>query len=96
MLFDLVALFKQGNSSLKDNGTVSPSSQLSSIPRLFEVVVADPSNLMVHFFPRSSAVATSPRISSLSEHSSSLGNWASRSTMAWLLTALGVLKPMSY
>ncbi|XP_065625328.1 peroxidase 64 [Quercus suber] len=90
------ALFEHGNSSLKDNGMVSSSSQLSIIPRPFEVVVADPSNLMIHFFHRSSVTATSLRISSLSEHSSSPGNWASRSTMAWLLTALGVLKPMSY
>ena len=94
--FYLVALFKQGNLSLKDNCTVSPFSQLSTIPRPFEVAVADPSNLMVHLFLGSSATTTSLRISSLSEHSSSLGNWATRYAMAYLLTALGVLKPMSY
>ena len=69
-----VALFEHGNSSLKDNGTVSPSSQLSTIPRPFEVVVADPSNFMVHFFHGRSTITTSPRISSFSEHSSSPRN----------------------
>ena len=68
------ALFEQENPSLEDKGMVSPSSQLSTILSPFEVVVADPSNLIVHFFPRSSVTATSPRISSLSEHSFFLGN----------------------
>ena len=53
---------------------VFPSSQLSTIPKPFEVVVADSSNLMVHFFLRSFAAAISLGISSLSEHSSSPGN----------------------
>jgi len=70
----LVTLFKQGNSSLKDNGTVSPSLQLSTIHKPFEVVVVDPSNLMVYFFLGGFATITSLGISSLSEHSSSLGN----------------------
>ena len=90
------ALFKQENPSLKDDDMASLSSQLSTIASPFEVVAADPSNLIVHFFPRSSTISTSPGISSLSEHSSFLENWASKSTMAWLLTALGVLRPMSY
>ena len=75
-------LFEQGNSSLKDNGTVSPFLQLSTIPRPFEVTVADPSNLIVHLFLGSFVTATSLGISSLSEHSSSPRNWASKSTMA--------------
>ena len=73
-----VALFEWGNSSLKDNSMVSLSSQLSTIPRPFEVDVADLSNLMTHFFPRSFVTANSPKVSSLSEHFSSLGNWASK------------------
>ena len=72
--FYLVALFKQGNLSLKDNGTVSPSSQLSTILRPFEVAITDPSNLMIHFFHGSSAAANSLEIFSLNEHFSSLGN----------------------
>ena len=81
---------------MKDRGMVFPSSQLSTTPTPFEVVIADPSNLIVHFFPGISATATSLGISSLSELFSFLGNCASRSAMAWLLTALGVLRPMSY
>ena len=50
---------------MKDKGMVSPFSQLSTTPTPFEVVVVDPSNLIVHFFPG---------ISSLSELSSFLGN----------------------
>ena len=53
---------------------VPPSSQLSRIPTPFEAVVADPSNLMVHFLLGCSTTATSPRISLLSGHSFSLGN----------------------
>ena len=68
------ALFEYENQSLKDNSIVSLSSQLSIIPNPFEVVIADPSNLIVHLFPGSSATATSLGISSLSEHSSFLGN----------------------
>ena len=75
-------LFEQENLSLKDKGMVSPSSQLSTTLIPFEVVVADPSNLIVHFFPKISATATFPRISSLSEHFSFPGNYASRSAMA--------------
>ena len=91
-----IALFEQEKPNLKDKGMVSPSSQLSTIPSPFEVVVTDSSNLIVHFFPGISANATSPRISSLSEHFSFPGNWANRSAMAWLLTASGVLRPTSY
>ena len=76
------ALLEQENQSLKDKGMVSPSSQLSTIPTPFEVVVADPSNLIVHFFLGTSTTTTSPGISSLSELSSSPGNCANRSTMA--------------
>ena len=42
-----VALFEQKNPSLKDKGMVYTSSQLSITPNPFEVVVADPSNLIV-------------------------------------------------
>ena len=77
----LAALLEQENPSLKDKGMVSPSSQLSTIPTPFEVVVADLSNLIVHFFPRESTTATSPEISSLSELSSP-GNYANRFAMA--------------
>ena len=76
------ALLEQENPSLKDKGMVSPSSQLGTTPTPFEIIVADPSNLIVHFFLETSATATSPRISSLSELSSSLGNCANRSAMA--------------
>ena len=75
-------LLEQENLSLKDKGMVSPSSQLSTTPTPFEVVVADYSNLIVHFFPGTFATATSPRISSLSELSSFPGNYANRSAMA--------------
>ena len=75
---------------------VPPSSQLSRIPTPFEAVVTDPSNLMVHFLLGCSTTATSPRISLLSGHSFSLGNWANKSAIAWLLTALGVLRLISY
>ena len=61
---------------------MSPSLQLSTTLSPFEVVVADPSNLTVHFFPRISTIATSPGISSLSKHSSFPRNWASRFAMA--------------
>ena len=84
------------SSDLKDKGMVSPSSQLSTTPNPFEVVVAHPSNLIVHFIHGSFATTTFLGISSLSELFSFLGNCASRSAMAWLLTALGVLRPMSY
>ena len=90
------ALFEKENPSLKDKGMVSPSSQLSITPTPFEVMVANPSNLIVHFFPWTFATATSPGIFSLNEHSSFPGNWANRSAMAWFFTALGVLKPISY
>ena len=76
------ALLEQENPSLKDKGMVSPSLQLSTIPTPFEVLVADPSNLIVYFFPGASTTATSPGISSLSELSSSLGNYANRSAIA--------------
>ena len=76
------ALLEQENQSLKDKGMVSPSSQLSTIPTPFVVVVAESSNLIVHFFPGTSTTNTSPGISSLSELSSSPGNCANRSTMA--------------
>ena len=46
------ALLEQENPSLKDKDMVSPSSQLSTIPTPFEVIVADPSNLIVHSFLR--------------------------------------------
>ena len=62
-----VALFEQENPSLKDDDMASLSSQLSTIASPFEVVVVDPSNLIVHFFPGISVIATSPGISSLSE-----------------------------
>ena len=75
------ALLEQENPSLKDKGMVSSSSQLSTIPTSFEVIVADPSNLIVHFFPGASTTATLPGISSLSELSSSPGNCANRSAM---------------
>ena len=77
-----VALFEHENPSLNDRGMVSPSSQLSITPNLFEVVVADLSNLIVYLFPGISTIATSPRISSLNEHSSSPEKWANRSVMA--------------
>ena len=76
------ALFEQENPNLKDKGMVSPSSQLSTTPNPFEVVVANPSNLIVHFFLGSSTTATSLGISSLNEPFSFPGNWASRFTMA--------------
>ena len=76
------ALLEQENPSLKDKGMVSPSLQLSTTPTPFEVVVADHSNLIVHFFPGTFAIATSPGISSLSELSSSPGNCANRFAMA--------------
>ena len=78
----LTALLEQENPSLKGKGMVSPSSQLSTTPTPFEVVVADYSNLIVHFFPWTFAIATSHGISSLSELSSSHGNCANRSAMA--------------
>ena len=59
------ALLEQENPSLKDKGMASPSSQLSKTPTPFEVVVADPSNLIVHFFLGTSTTATSPGISFL-------------------------------
>ena len=90
------ALFEQENPSLKDKGMVSPSSQLSMIPSPFEVAIADPSNLIVHFFLENSVTATVSGISLLSKHSSFPRDWASKSTMAWLLTTLGVLRLMSY
>ena len=90
------ALLEQENPSLKDKGMVSPSSQLSTTPTPFEVVVANLSNLIVHFFLGISAITTSPGISLLSELSSFPGNYASTSDIAWLLTALGVLRTMSY
>ena len=68
------ALIEQENPNLKDKGMVSLSSQLNTIHNPFEVIVANPSNLIVHFFPGSSATATSPGISSLSDHSSFPGN----------------------
>ena len=68
------ALFEQENPNLKDKGMVSPSSQLSTTPNPFEVVVADPSNLIVHFFLGSFATATSPGIYLLSEPSFFPGN----------------------
>ena len=68
------ALFEQENPNLEDKGMVSPSSQLSTILSPFEVVVADPSNLTVHFFLGGSATATSSGISLLNEHSSFPGN----------------------
>ena len=46
----LATLLEQEKPSLKDKGMVSPFSQLSMTPTPFEVVVADPSNLVVHFF----------------------------------------------
>ena len=49
-----------------NKGIVSPFSQLSTTPTPFEVVVSDPSNLIVHFFPGISVTATLPGISSLS------------------------------
>ena len=52
---------------MKDKGMVSPFSQLSITPNPFEVVVANPSNLIVHFFLGSSATATFLGISSLNE-----------------------------
>ena len=76
------ALLEQENPRLKDKGMVSPSSQLSTIPTPFEVLVADPSNLIIYFFPGASTTATSPGISLLSELSSSLGNCANRSVIA--------------
>ena len=74
---------------------VPPSSQLSTIPMPFEVV-ANLLNLMVHFLFGSSTIATSLGIFSLNGHLSSLVNWASKFVMALLLTALGVLKLISY
>ena len=76
------ALLEQENPSLKDKGMVFPSSQLSTTPTLFEVVVADSSNLIVHFFPGASTTATSLGISLLSELSFSPGNCANRFAMA--------------
>ena len=67
-------LLEQEKPSLKDKGMVSPFSQLSMTPTPFEVVVADPSNLVVHFFHGISIITISPGISSLSELSSFLGN----------------------
>ena len=67
---------------MKDKGMVSLSSQLSTIPTPFEVIVADPSNLIIHFFPGASTTTTSLGISSLSELSSSPGNYANRFDMA--------------
>ena len=77
-----VVLLEQENPSLKEKGMVSLSSQLSTTPTPFEVVVADPSNLIVHFFLGTSTTTTSPGISSLSEFSSSPRNYANRSAMA--------------
>ena len=64
------ALLEQENPSLKDKGMVFPFSQLSTTPTPFEVVVVDPSNLIVYFFFGVFVIATSLGISSLSELSS--------------------------
>ena len=77
-----VAFLEHEKPSLKDKGMVSPFSQLSAIPTPFEVVVADPSNLIIYFFPRISVTTTSLGISSLSEPSSFPRNCANRTAMA--------------
>ena len=53
-------------------------------------VIEQPSNFMTHCSLVTSVVAISPETSSSSGNSSSLGNWASRSSMARLFTTLGV------
>ena len=52
--------------------------------------IEEPSKFMTHCSSVTSAVATSPGTSSFSGNSYSPINWARRSAMAWLFTALGV------
>ena len=67
-------LLEHEKPSLEDNGMVSPFSQLSTTPIPFEVAIANPPNLIVHFFLGISVTATSLGISSLSGLSSFPGN----------------------
>ena len=62
----------------------------------FEFAVEDSSNFITNLYAATSTAATSLGTSLSSGNSSSLENYANRSTMAWLFTALGVPALKSY